>query len=111
MEKRREETLGDKVVEVSCGGLREVGMFSENEMVPGIQLTMKHIPVAYIVAQRIQDSWRGEKRRDYVIRLLEMIREDLEWCQASVEEMDEWWDSVVRDHPDPAARSVTMHRQ
>ena len=56
-------------------------------------LILRHIPAAYYIAQEI---WcRGDDNaREICTRILEMIAMDLRWCAATVEEMDDWWDSV-----------------
>jgi hypothetical protein len=53
-------------------------------------LILRHIPLAYYVAQEFRS--RGVDRR-YCVMILDLIADDLEWCPATVEEMDEWWDS------------------
>jgi len=56
-------------------------------------LILRHIPAAYYLAQEI---WcrRDDNAREICTRILEMIAMDLRWCAATVEEMDDWWDSV-----------------
>ena len=57
------------------------------------QLILSHIPLAYYVAQELRCR-RAPGFRVACSKILEMISEDLEWCAASVDEMDDWWDSV-----------------
>lgn len=57
------------------------------------QLILSHIPLAYYVAQELRCR-RAPNFRVTCSKILEMISEDLEWCAASVDEMDDWWDSV-----------------
>ena len=56
-------------------------------------LIFRHIPIAYYIAQ---ECWcrRSPGYRLICVEILQKIAEDLEWCAASVEEMDNWWDSV-----------------
>ena len=56
-------------------------------------LIFRHIPIAYYIAQ---ECWcrRIPGYRLICVEILQKIAEDLEWCAASVEEMDNWWDSV-----------------
>ncbi len=71
-------------------------------------LILRHIPAAYYIAQEI---WcrRDDNAREICTRILEMIAMDLRWCAATVEEMDEWWDSVWSEHGD-STPSVTELR-
>ena len=57
------------------------------------QLILSHIPLAYYVAQELRCR-RAPGFRVACSKILEMISEDLEWCAASVDEMDDWWGSV-----------------
>ncbi len=76
------------------------------------QLIFRHIPIAYYIAQ---ECWcrRIPGYRVICVEILQKIAEDLEWCAASVEEMDEWWDSVwesnFSNHKDDT-KSVTKLR-
>jgi hypothetical protein len=56
-------------------------------------LIFRHIPIAYYIAQ---ECWcrRIPGYRLICVEILQKIAEDLEWCAASVEEMDAWWDST-----------------
>lgn len=57
------------------------------------RLILSHIPLAYYVAQELRCR-SSPGFRLACSKILEMISEDLEWCAASVDEMDDWWDSV-----------------
>ena len=56
-------------------------------------LIFRHIPIAYYIAQ---ECWckRIPGYRLICVEILQKIAEDLEWCAASVDEMDAWWDST-----------------
>jgi hypothetical protein len=56
-------------------------------------MILRHIPLAYYIAQEI---WyrRDDNAREVSTRILDMISKDLKWCAATVDEMDVWWDSV-----------------
>jgi hypothetical protein len=56
-------------------------------------LIFRHIPIAYYIAQ---ECWcrRIPGYRLICVEILQKIAEDLEWCAASVEEMDAWWEST-----------------
>lgn len=71
-------------------------------------LILRHIPIAYYVAQ---ECWcmRIPKWKEICVELLQKIAEDLEWCAATVEEMDAWWDSVWSEQDDDTP-SVTKLR-
>ncbi len=71
-------------------------------------LILRHIPLAYYTAQ---EFWCGRdpEFREICTRILKMISEDLKWCAATVDEMDEWWDSVWSEHGD-GTPSVTELR-
>lgn len=75
-------------------------------------LIFRHIPIAYYIAQ---ECWcrRIPGYRLICVEILEKIAEDLEWCAASVEEMDDWWDymweSNFGNHKDDT-QSVTKLR-
>tara|TARA_B100000929_G_scaffold244068_1_gene201906 strand:- start:46 stop:453 length:408 start_codon:yes stop_codon:yes gene_type:complete len=75
-------------------------------------LILSHVPLAYYVAQEL---WcrRENNFRVTCSQILEKIAKDLEWCAASVEEMDAWWDSAWESsfdvHRDKTA-SVTQLR-
>jgi len=60
-------------------------------------LIFRHIPIAYYIAQ---ECWcrRIPEFRRICAEILQMIAEDLEWCAASVEEMDAWWDSAWKSN-------------
>ena len=75
-------------------------------------LIFRHIPIAYYIAQ---ECWcrRIPGYRLICVEILQKIAEDLEWCAASVEEMDDWWDymweSSFDKHKDDT-QSVTKLR-
>jgi len=75
-------------------------------------LKLLHIPLAYFTAQEI---WcrRGDGFRDSCVKILKLIEEDLEWCSATVVEMDSWWDKLWesnRIHHGDKSLSVTKLR-
>jgi hypothetical protein len=61
------------------------------------QLIFRHIPIAYYIAQ---ECWcrRIPGYRLICVEILQKIAEDLEWCAASVEEMDTWWNSTWKSN-------------
>lgn len=71
-------------------------------------IMLRHIPIAYFIAQQFF-SRRGPGFRAAAATMLSLIEKDLEWCSATVEEMDAWWDSVWMDNPDDT-KSVTELR-
>ena len=60
-------------------------------------LIFRHIPIAYYIAQ---ECWcrRIPGYRLICVEILQKIADDLEWCDASVEEMDAWWDSTWKSN-------------
>lgn len=72
-------------------------------------LILRHIPAAYYIAQEI---WcrRDDNARKICSKILKYIAMDLEWCAATVEEMDAWWDDLWSRNEDGGTPSVTELR-
>jgi hypothetical protein len=88
-------------VEARIGGLRPVG----------VPIVMSHIPLAYIVAQRLKDSWRVDDTwQRHPKKILDWIEEDLRWCPGEVSQLDEWWEGVIARDRGDASSSVTTLR-
>ena len=91
----------DRDVDASRGGLRPVG----------VPIVMSHIPLAYIVAQRLYDSWRlDDAWRSHPKKILDWIEEDLRWCPGEVSQLDEWWEGVIARERGVSSSSVTILR-
>ncbi len=91
----------DRDVEARSGGLRPVG----------VPIVMSHIPLAYIVAQRLYDSWRlDDTWRSHPKKILNWIEEDLKWCPGEVSELDKWWEGIIAQERGDASGSVTRLR-
>ena len=71
-------------------------------------LILCHIPIAYYVAQECRNR-EVKDWRNICSDILVKIEEDLNWCAATVEEMDNWWDELWGKHSD-SALSVTRLR-
>ncbi len=88
-------------VEARIGGLRPVG----------VPIVMSHIPLAYIVAQRLYDSWRlDDTWQRHPKKILDWIEEDLRWCPGEVSQLDEWWEGVIARDRGDSSNSVTTLR-
>lgn len=70
-------------------------------------LILRHIPLAYYAAQEFW-SRRVLEWRPMCEWLLKMISKDLEWCGATAEEMDGWWDSMWAEHGDDTPSVTTL---
>ena len=91
----------NKEMNVRRGGLRPVG----------VPIVMSHIPLAYIVAQRLKDSWRVDDTwQRHPKKILDWIEEDLRWCPGEVSQLDEWWEGVIARDRGDASSSVTTLR-
>ncbi len=71
-------------------------------------IMLRHIPIAYYIAQEFRNR-RTPKHLLAAHMMLDLIERDLEWCSATVQEMDAWWDSVWAQNPDDT-KSVTVLR-
>ena len=71
-------------------------------------MILRHIPLAYYIAQEI---WcrRDKNAREIGTRILDSISKDLKWCAATIDEMDGWWDSIWSQYGDDTP-SVTKLR-
>ena len=91
----------DRDVEALSGGLRPVG----------VPIVMSHIPLAYVVAQRLFDSWRlDDTWQRHPKKILDWIGEDLRWCPGEVSQMDVWWEGVISRERGDSSSSVTILR-
>ena len=54
-------------------------------------IILRHIPLAYFIAQEFWNR-RTPEYRPAISRLRKLIRRDLEWCEATVEELNTWWE-------------------
>ena len=81
------------------GGLRKQGL-----------LHLSHIPVAYVVAQMVYDEGpkRGIGKFRHIARgIIELIHNDLEWCEADRKTMDDWWEGIIATRGGEVESSVT----
>ena len=54
-------------------------------------IILRHIPLAYFIAQEFWNR-RAPEYRSAISRLRTLIRRDLEWCEATIEELNSWWE-------------------
>ena len=100
-ESKRMISFNGQDVSACKGGLRPLKM----------PIVMSHIPLAYIVAQRLYDSWRlDDKWRNHPKKILNWIEEDLRWCPADVGQIDKWWEGVIVRNRGDSSSSVTHLR-
>jgi len=70
-------------------------------------ILLRHIPMAYFIAQEFWNR-RTPNYRAAAVRMLDLIASDLEWCAASVEEMDAWWESHWEQQTDGTPSVTTL---
>ena len=54
-------------------------------------ILLRHIPLAYFIAQEFWNR-RAPEFRSAIARMRTLIRRDLEWCEATMQELDSWWE-------------------
>jgi len=70
-------------------------------------ILLRHIPMAYFIAQEFWNR-RTPNYRAAAVRMLDLIASDLDWCAASVEEMDAWWESHWEQQTDGTPSVTTL---
>mgnify|MGYP001178565115 CR=1 FL=1 len=70
-------------------------------------IMLRHIPLAYYIAQEFWNR-RVPEFRGAAVRMLDLIAKDLEWCPATVDEMDAWWDGHWKGQSDDTPSVTTL---
>tara|TARA_B100002051_G_C16743681_1_gene646020 strand:- start:1906 stop:3153 length:1248 start_codon:yes stop_codon:yes gene_type:complete len=74
-------------------------------------LILTHIPLAYSLAQRVFDGLRNNDQwRNICMKILNLIEDEMEWCNSTVMEMDSWWESEVKGNSLMENKPVTVLR-
>ena len=75
-------------------------------------LLLTQIPLAYSLAQRVYDSLRNNDQwRNISMKILNLIEDDLSWCNSTVSEMDRWWEEEVKKSSSMGDVPVTILRR